>query len=291
MASIAASSAAAVRVRFFVSAVPTPRVATDRARASSIQHSVHLARERANSDDRDDADDALPPRSRRAGQRHVARRRPARRFQRPRDQVRLDRDRSASTEPSASRRPPRALVKDIDISKLTRSRPRFLRPRAVATPAKATKLVAVASAADDKLEKKMPAGFNAALALAVAGSVFATDAVSPELAEAARSSGRMGGSSFRAPSRSAPRGGMGVQSRQAPPVNAMRGGMGYGYGMPMFMPISPFGFGYGFGFGGLGFIFNALLFFWVVNFALSFLTNMTAGNDKRDDDDMGPPRY
>jgi uncharacterized membrane protein len=67
--------------------------------------------------------------------------------------------------------------------------------------------------------------------------------------------------------------------------------MGYGYGMPMFMPISPFGFGYGFGFGGLVFIFNALLFFWVVNFALSFLSNMTAGNDKRDDDDMGPPRY
>jgi uncharacterized membrane protein len=48
-------------------------------------------------------------------------------------------------------------------------------------------------------------------------------------AEAARSSGRMGGSSFRAPSRGG--GGMGGQSRGAPNVQAMRGGgMGMGYG-------------------------------------------------------------
>ena len=47
----------------------------------------------------------------------------------------------------------------------------------------------------------MNPGFNVALAALVAGSVFVTDAVSPEWAEAARSSGRMGGSSFR----SAPR--------------------------------------------------------------------------------------
>merc|ERR1719240_683839 len=56
----------------------------------------------------------------------------------------------------------------------------------------------------------------------------------PEAAEAARSGGRVGGGSFRASSRAAPR--MRAQSRTAPPV----GGYGYGYNsvfMPM--PITP----------------------------------------------------
>ena len=75
----------------------------------------------------------------------------------------------------------------------------------------------------------MNPGFNFALAAMVAGSVFVADAVSPEYAEAARSSGRMGGSSFRSAPRSAPRG-MSGQSRTAPPPQQMRGGMGYGYG-------------------------------------------------------------
>jgi uncharacterized membrane protein len=77
-----------------------------------------------------------------------------------------------------------------------------------------------------------------ALAAMVAGSVFVADAVSPEWAEAAKSSGRMGGSSFRAPSRGG--GGMGGQSRAAPNVQAMpQRGMygGGGYAMPMFMPM------------------------------------------------------
>lgn len=117
----------------------------------------------------------------------------------------------------------------------------------------------------------------------VAGSVFVTDVASPEYAEAARSSGRMGGSSFRSAPRAAPRGGMGGQSRQAPP---MVGGMGYGYGMPMIMPMPMFSpFGFGFGFGGLSFIFNILIFLWVANFFLSFVSSLTAGNDKRNDDD------
>ena len=79
------------------------------------------------------------------------------------------------------------------------------------------------------------------------------------------------------------RGGMGGQSRQAPP---MVGGMGYGYGMPMIMPMPMFSpFGFGFGFGGLSFIFNILIFLWVANFFLSFVSSLTAGNDKRNDDD------
>ena len=96
-----------------------------------------------------------------------------------------------------------------------------------------------------------------ALAAMVAGSVFVSDVVAPEYAEAARSGGRMGGSSFRSAPRMAPRGGMGGQSRQAPPPGAMRGGMGMG--MPMIMPMPMFSpFGFGFGFGGLSFIFNIL---------------------------------
>jgi len=140
----------------------------------------------------------------------------------------------------------------------------------------------------------MNPGFNMALAALVAGSVFVTDAVSPEWAEAARSSGRMGGSSFRSAPRAAPRAAAG-QSRQAPPPQVMRGGMGYGYGMPMFMPFSPFGFspfGFGFGFGGLGFIFNILLFLWIANFFINLVSSMTANNNQaRDDDDFQPPRY
>ena len=160
----------------------------------------------------------------------------------------------------------------------------------------------------------MNPGFNMALAALVAGSVFVTDAVSPEWAEAARSSGRMGGhtiesnaastsarssgrmggSSFRSAPRAAPRAAAG-QSRQAPPPQVMRGGMGYGYGMPMFMPFSPFGFspfGFGFGFGGLGFIFNILLFLWIANFFVSLVSSMAANNNQaRDDDDFQPPRY
>ena len=63
----------------------------------------------------------------------------------------------------------------------------------------------------------MNPGFNFALAAMVAGSVFVADAVSPEYAEAARSSGRMGGSSFRSAPRSAPRAAAG-QSRTRRPL-------------------------------------------------------------------------
>ena len=174
------------------------------------------------------------------------------------------------------------------------------RPRAVRTAATRAAVPAAASAVkkdDDELKTGADTnpGFNMALAAMVAGSVFMADAVSPEWAEAARSSGRMGGSSFRAP-RSGGR--MGGQSRAAPNVQAMpqRSMYGGGFGMPMFMPMwSPFGYGYGFGFGGLGFIFQIMIFFWIVNFFLSFLSAMGENNNNNNrnnyDDDDFPPRY
>ena len=137
--------------------------------------------------------------------------------------------------------------------------------------------------------KKMPIGFNFALAAMIAGSVFTMDAISPEWAEAGRSGGRMGGSSFRsAPRMSAPRG-MGGQSRQAPNPGAMRGGgMGMGYGSFMPFPMfSPFGYGMGFGLGGFGFIFQIFALLWVVNFVSSLLAS--ASQPPRNDDDE-PPR-
>ena len=147
---------------------------------------------------------------------------------------------------------------------------------------------------DETSEKRPNPGFNLALAALVAGSAFAMDAVSPEYAEAARSSGRMGGSSFRsAPRVSAPRGGMAGQSRQAPPPQQMRGGMGYGYGSFMPFPMfSPFGFGFspfgfGFGLGGLGFIFQIFAFLWVANFVSGLLAS--ASNQNGNDDEGGPP--
>ena len=69
-----------------------------------------------------------------------------------------------------------------------------------------------------------------------------------------------------------------------PPRGAMRGGMGMG--MPMIMPMPMFSpFGFGFGFGGLSFIFNILIFLWVANFFMSFVSSLTSGNEQRRDDD------
>ena len=172
------------------------------------------------------------------------------------------------------------------------------RSRAAIKSKASVRIAPVASSASaDDAEKKMPAGFNFALAAMVAGSVFVADAVSPEYAEAARSSGRMGGSSFRSAPRSAPRG-MSGQSRTAPPPQQMRGGMGYGYGSFMPFPMfSPFGFGFspfgfGFGFGGFGFLIQIFFLLWVVNFVSGLLNSVSNAPRNDDDDDMGPPpRY
>ena len=43
----------------------------------------------------------------------------------------------------------------------------------------------------------------------------------------------------------------------------------------------------------MGFIFQALIFFTIANFVISFISSMgqSNNNNRRDDDDMGPPRY
>ena len=90
---------------------------------------------------------------------------------------------------------------------------------------------------------------NGGLAAFMAATIMLTGAIDADVAEAARSGGRVGGGSFRASSRSAPR--MSAQSRGAPPVGGYARG-GYGYNsvfMPM--PIMPM-YGFGFGFGGSG---------------------------------------
>lgn len=100
-------------------------------------------------------------------------------------------------------------------------------------------------------------------------------------AMAARSGGRVGGSSFR----SAPRastssrrsgGGATYNTYVAPPV------MGYGYGVPM-MP----GFGYGYGFSPFFFgggIFQFMIFLFVINSVLNVLSSVGKNNDKDGDD-------
>jgi uncharacterized membrane protein len=81
---------------------------------------------------------------------------------------------------------------------------------------------------------------------------------------AARSGGRMGGGSFRAPSRSysAPRGG----------YSSPGYGYGGGFGFPFILPF----FGFGGGFGGL---FTILIFFAIANFLVKTVRNVTSGED------------
>lgn len=124
-----------------------------------------------------------------------------------------------------------------------------------------------------------------ALAGVLAASIMLTGAMDPGYAEAARSGGRVGGGSFRSSSysRAAPR--MSAQSRTAPPVG---GYGGYGYNsvfMPM--PIMPM-YGFGFGFGGMGFLFNLMFFFFILNTVLGFLQQFNEQNNsgsRRDDDE------
>merc|ERR1719263_378593 len=106
-----------------------------------------------------------------------------------------------------------------------------------------------------------------AIGLALAALIASSGGVMVDEAMAARSGGRVGGSSFR----SAPRastssrrsGGGSYGSYVAPPV------MGYGYGVPM-MP----GFGYGYGFSPFfgGGIFQFMIFLFVINSVLNVLS-------------------
>ncbi len=89
-------------------------------------------------------------------------------------------------------------------------------------------------------------------------------------ADAAFSGGRMGGGSFRSPSRSysaprtyAPRGG----------YSGGYGGYGGGFGFPFLLPF----FGFGGGFGGL---FSILIFIAVANFLVQNVRRITGGNEE-----------
>ncbi|HEY9872390.1 MAG TPA: hypothetical protein V6D12_03090, partial [Candidatus Obscuribacterales bacterium] len=84
---------------------------------------------------------------------------------------------------------------------------------------------------------------------------------------AARSGGRIGGGSFRAPSR----------SYQAPSRGYYPGGGGYypgggGFGFPFLLPL--FGFG-----GGLGGLFSILIFLAIANFLVQSFRRVGAGSD------------
>jgi len=127
----------------------------------------------------------------------------------------------------------------------------------------------------ERLREAIAAPMVAALAAAML-----TGAVVPEKAWAARSGGRMGGSSFRSMPRAGGGGGRysgyGGYSGGAMVAPPLVGGYGYGGVMPIFFP----GFGFGFG-GGLFQIFIALF---IINAIVSAIRN-SAGSDNNDDFD------
>lgn len=136
---------------------------------------------------------------------------------------------------------------------------------------------------DDDVSRHKVALVGMLSALLVAGNAL----VSPEEAFAARSGGRVGGSSFSSRRQAAPRavprsGGGSVRNYNyysAPPLVSP-----YGFGMPFFGGgiVAPFPF---FGLGGF---FNIILLMFMVNVAfnvISSFTNGTSGRGKDDDDD------
>lgn len=150
-------------------------------------------------------------------------------------------------------------------------------------PSRTNMLVCRAQKADEEshIAQKMALPFTAALAAALVMS-----AVAPEDALAARSGGRVGGSSFSssrssAPRSSAPRsGGPTVRnytynSYTAPPVLASPygGGFGWGFARPSFFFVPSFGFG--------GF-FNIIIFMFIASAVLSVVGSIARRNDRDD---------
>ena len=128
------------------------------------------------------------------------------------------------------------------------------------------------------------------VALLASSLILSAPLVMPDDAWAARSSGRMGGSSFRsaprsAPRAAAPRAGGTTNVYVAPPL----GGYGYGYGGMSFMPsiFMPFGFGFG-GFSLISTIFQFFVVVTLLNIAFSFFQGISSGGgrDKDDEDTM-----
>jgi uncharacterized membrane protein len=115
--------------------------------------------------------------------------------------------------------------------------------------------------------------------------------VAPDDAWAARSSGRVGGSSFRsaprsAPRASAPRAGGNTNVYVAPPLVGGYGYGGYGYGGGMsFMPSIFFMPSFGVGFGFFGFIFQLFIVVTLLQLALAFFSSLTSGGGGKGKDD------
>ena len=112
--------------------------------------------------------------------------------------------------------------------------------------------------------------------------------MAPDEALAARSSGRVGGSSFRsaAPSRSYSGGG-GSRGYAAPPLV---GGYGYGYGgmgYSSFMPPVIIGAPMGMGFGGFGFLGGMFQFFIIATVLQAVLAAVANGLGKGKDGSSG----
>lgn len=101
----------------------------------------------------------------------------------------------------------------------------------------------------------------------VSGLIFLLSFSHASDALAARSGGRIGGGSFRAPTRSYPSSGGGYRS----PGGGYRspGGYGGGIGFPFLLPF--------FGFGGVGSLFTILIFFAIANFLVNSLRNAGMG--------------
>lgn len=92
---------------------------------------------------------------------------------------------------------------------------------------------------------------------------------------AARSGGRMGGGSFRAPSR-----GLSAPSRSG---GGLSGGMGGGMGFPFIIPFLGFG-------GGFGSLFSILIVFAIANFVMSAVRNAgSGGGGQRELESDNPP--
>jgi uncharacterized membrane protein len=90
---------------------------------------------------------------------------------------------------------------------------------------------------------------------------------------AARSGGRMGGGSFRAPSR-----GLSAPSRSG---GGLSGGMGGGMGFPFIIPFLGFG-------GGFGSLFSILIVFAIANFVMSAVRNAGGGGQRELESDNPP---
>ena len=91
---------------------------------------------------------------------------------------------------------------------------------------------------------------------------------------AARSGGRMGGGSFRAPSRS-----LSAPNRSG---GGLSGGIGGGMGFPFIIPFLGFG-------GGFGSLFSILIVFAIANFVMSAVRNAGGGGGQQELESDNPP--